>query len=184
MNRNLGYLNAPNATIGRMQERFENNEKNLMLCQNHAFMFVNNNLEENSPQLAAAKMLLSYINNDEMLNLFTEITSMYRAMEYEISEDSYGRLTKYAQNFVSQVAESEIIYPYTSNPLVNRNYGYLEPSTIAWNWRTKTFGSAIEAQYPITSLRKPALRADGFNAEAYFAGLYNYNKNTVWGRLI
>lgn len=184
MNRNLGYLSAPNATVGRMQERFENNEKNLMLCQNHAFMFINNNLDESSPQLAVAKMFLSYVNNDEMMNLFTEITSMYRAMKYEISEDTYGRLTKYAQNFITQVAESEIIYPYSNNELVKKNYGYLEPSTLAWNWRTKTFGSAIEAQYPLTSLRKPALRAEGLNAETYFAGLYNYNKNTVWGRLI
>ncbi len=182
-NRNLAMLNAPNATIDRLEERYVNNEKNLLLAQNHSFMFINGNLAEGNPQLAVAKVFFSYVNSDKMLNKFTELTSMYRAIKYEIDDETNGRLTRYAKNLKLQMEESEIIYPYTKNDLVNKNFAYLEPSTLAWNWHTKTF-DGVEAYYPITSLRNQSLRSEGLSAETYFTGLYNYHKNTVWERLI
>ena len=182
-NRDFGLMMAPNVNVDKLQERRENNIKNVAIMQNDAFGVINGNLEEGSPQLAAAKAFFSYVNNDEMLNLFTEITSMYRAMNYKVDDGTYSRMSKYAKELTRFMEETTVVYPYTTNELFIKNHGYLANSTTAWNWRSKTYGG-IESQMVIGALRIVSNRQKGLNGETLFAGLYNYNKNTVWERLI
>ncbi len=182
-NRDFGFLMAPNVNVDKLQERKTNNIKNVAIMQNDAFCIVNGNLKEGSPQLAVAKAFFSYFNSDKMLNLFTEITSMYRAMEYTVDDATYSRMSKYAKELTEFMKETTVVYPYTTNELFIKNHGYLQNSTSSWNWRSKTY-NGIESEMVIGALRLVSKRAEGLNAETLFTGLYNYHKNTVWGRLI
>lgn len=185
-NRDFGLLMAPNVNVDKLQERKENNIKNITIMQNDAFGVINGNLAEGSPQLAAAKAFFSYVNSDKMLNLFTEITSMYRAMNYKVDDGTYSRMSKYAKELTKFMEETTVVYPYTTNELFIKNHGYLANVNSAWNWRSKTTAAAnsIESEMVIGALRIAANRQKGLNAETLFVGLYNYQKNTVWGRLI
>ncbi len=186
-NRDFGFMMAPNVNVDKLQERKVNNIKNVAIMQNDAFCIINGNLKEGSPQLAVAKAFFSYMNSDRMLNLFTEITSMYRAMNYTVDEGTYGRMSKYAKELTEFMNETTVVYPYTTNELFIKNHGYLQNSTSAWNWRSKTYKlkkESIESEMVIGALRLVSNREAGLNGETLFAGLYNYHKNTVWGRLI
>ncbi len=184
-NRDFGFMMAPNVNVNKLEERKTNNIKNVAILQNDAFCIINGNLEEGSPQLAVTKAFFSYMNSDKMLNLFTEITSMYRAMNYTVDDETYSRMSKYAKELTEFMKETTVVYPYTTNELFIKNHGYLQNSTSAWNWRSKTYiGNGIESEMVIGALRIAANRSKGLNAETLFAGLYNYHKNTVWGRLI
>ncbi len=182
-NRDFGLLMAPNVNVDKLQERKVNDIKNVVIMQNDAFCVINGNLKEGSPQLAVSKAFFSYMNSDKMLNLFTEITSMYRAMNYTVDEGTYARMSKYAKDLTEFMSETTVVYPYTTNELFIKNHGYLKNSTDAWNWRSKTH-NGIESEMAIGALRIVSNRGKGLNGETMFAGLYNYQKNTVWGRLI
>ncbi len=182
-NRDFGLLMAPNVNVDKLQERKVNDIKNVAIMQNDAFCVINGNLKEGSPQLAVSKAFFSYMNSDKMLNLFTEITSMYRAMNYTVDEGTYARMSKYAKDLTEFMSETTVVYPYTTNELFIKNHGYLKNSTDAWNWRSKTY-NGIESEMAIGALRIVSNRGKGLNGETMFTGLYNYQKNTVWGRLI
>lgn len=182
-NRDLAMMMSPNLTVDKLIERTQNKTKNLIVAANDSFCVMNNNLKEGSPQLAAAKAFFSFMNSDAMLNKFSEITNMTRGLNYEIDDETYAKMSIYGKNIIDYIQQSEIMYPYSANELVIKNYGYLQNLTTAWNWHTKTAGG-VEVYFPTSSLRNTANRQLGLNAESFFEGLYNYQKNTVWDRLI
>ena len=187
-NRDFGILSAPNPTVERLLEREEKNIRNTFTQASECYCLVNNNMAEDSPQLAAAKVFVSYVNNDEMLNLFTEITQMSRALNYEINEDTYAKLTPYGKNLIEYTESSDIVYASTSNPLFLNNYTYLANRTENWNWHFLheggVGGDQVEHYYPMTQLHDSANRSMGLNGQTLFEGLYRYYKNTVWPRLV
>lgn len=181
-NRDIAMMTLPNATIERFAEKAITGEKNVSVAMNDSFCVINGNLDENSPQLAVAKMFVSYVNNDAMLNKFTEYTSMFRGLNYEIAEDTMDNVSKYGKHLVKYVEATDIVYPYSDNTLVIKNYGYLSNKADGWNWHTlATKGnSSIELQYPVSGMRIQT----SVTAQDYFLGLYNYQKNIVWPKLV
>ena len=117
-----------------------------------------------------------------MLNKFSEITNMYRGLNYQINAETETKMSKYGKELIEFVEETEIVYPYTNNDIVLKNYGYLKNNTTAWNWHTmaQIGGKSLEVTYPIASFEANST----FTALDYFNGLLNYHKNTVWPKLI
>lgn len=188
MNRDFALLCAPNPTVERLVEREKNDIRNTWTQASECYCLVNNNMSEDSPQLAAAKVFVSYVNNDEMLNLFTEITQMSRALNYEITEDTYAKLTPYGKNLIDYTNSSDIVYASTSNPLFLNNYQYMANRTENWNWHFKhegdIGGKEVEHYYPMTQLHDSNNKGMGLNGTSLFEGLYRYYKDIVWPRLI
>lgn len=185
-NRSFDLMMTPNATIEKTAERAVNKIKNVNVALNESFVVLNGNMKEGSPQLAVAKAFFSYINNDAMLNKFSEYTNIKRGMNYEIDSATEATLTPFGKNFMKYVEGSDIVYPYTSNKLFlnNRTYMNQGSSAGAWGWHTLTkTDSSMELYYAVMGLHEQANKAKGLTGETFFTGLYNYNKTIVWPKL-
>jgi hypothetical protein len=176
-NRDFGILSLPNASINKFVERIgipASEDKNPLVVTNNSYCFINNNLKEGSPQLEAAKMFFSYFHSKKALDIFVKETSMTRALEY--TDYSQTGMTPYCKNYVNFVNSCEIIYPYSTNPLINNNHTMFANSADGWNWCSKT--SAGDATKPLTWFKDHS----SVTPENYFEGLYKFY-SSKWSTL-
>lgn len=178
-NREFSPMAMPNSTIERLVQRVNNNEKNTIVAANDSYCFINGALEEGSGALAVTKAFMSYIHSDEGLNVFAKTANMFRAVNSTISEDAISEMSLYAQNLVSYVENTNIVYPYSSNSFMNGNRTVFKNAREGWQWHTYN-ASTGEKYYPINDIHNSRGALTG---EGYFKGLYNYYKNMAWAKL-
>lgn len=179
-NREFAMLALPNSTIERMVKRKTNNEKLVTVAANDSYAFINGGLKEGDPLLAVAKAFMSYIHSDKSLNIFTEVTNMFRPFDYEITTETEGKLSLYGKNLMKYRDNLQVVYPYSNNSFMNGNYSVFKNLSDGWNWHSYT-DLMGEETYPIDALHNE--RSKGATADDYFEGLYNYYKNTGWQKL-
>jgi len=184
-NRSFSMLCAANPTIERLAERGVNKIKNTMVQGADCYCLINSNLKEGTGALKAAETFMSYVNSEKCLNIFTEKTNMSRGLNYEVSAETYAKLTPYGKNLINYIKATNVVYPYSDNALFHNNYQYLANKPEQYNWHSliKTI-EGLEPFYPLTQLHDSANRTKGLNGKLYFEGLIHYYKNTVWPKLI
>ena len=138
-------------------------EPNLTLSERDSTLFINAECPENL--LPAAKMFLSYVNNERSLNTFTEKTDMVRLLNYEITQETYDKLTPYGQN----------AYRYFTSPNTKHvdwrpmtNEAYLRGSALSY----RKWGYSIDASNdnPFNYF----YQNENVTAEDYFAKINKY----------
>jgi len=130
--------------------------------------FINSNIASNKIDLA--KKFLQFVNTDESLIEFTKITSATKALQYEIPEADMSSLSYFAKNLINIKKTSEIVYPVSSNKLVNSSFSSFASENM---WYSTVSGN----NYNVVST---ALRNQGISALSYFYGLSDYNNKSSW----
>lgn len=179
-NREFAMMALPNSTIERMVTRKTNNEKLVTVSTNDSFAFINGGLKEGDPLLAVAKTFMSYIHSDKSLNIFTEVTNIFRPFDYEITDETESKMSLYGKNLMEYRDNLQIVYPYSTNSFMNGNQAVFKNGYDGWNWHSYTNLMGEETQ-PVDALHNE--RDKGATADDYFEGLYNYCKTTAWQKL-
>ncbi len=179
MKREVAMMPVPNATVERYAEKKINGEKNLVIAQNDSFCVVNGKYADGSVENAVAEAFVSFVNNDKMLNLFTEKTSMFRALNYDIDDNTAGKLSRYGYYLKDYYEDSTVIYPYTSNGFVLTNYGYISNKSNGWNWSADVDVGGSSLDKVTASISSFRIHKNNLTAKKYFNGLYAYSKS-LW----
>ena len=140
-----------------------------MTLYDHIFSicFVKSNIEE--WKIPIALDFIKFVHTDESLAEFTVITNTPKAFNYEIGEEDLVKMTTFGRSVIELKNRSNIVYPYSSDPLYVNNQS--------------VFGFAEQWRYSSTTQFAPmAIRDDGITAEEYFSQLYTYTK-TKWSGL-
>ena len=176
-NRDFGFLYLPNSSINRLVERVENNEGYTIVPSTSSYVFINQRLANNgmTERLEAVKAFVSFLQSDEALYLFAKNTSMSRGIFTDFTENQMNSLSKYCRSVIEYIDNANIVYPYTSNDLVNKNSSQFKNAADGWLWRTNISGSVGEKYFPIETMHDY-----GVSPENYFCGMYNYYKNSMW----
>lgn len=176
-NRDYGFFYLPNSSIDRLIQRVNNNEGYTIVPSTSSFIFINQRLanEGMTERLEAAKAFVSYLQSDEALYLFAQKTSMCRSVFAEFSDEQINALPKYCRNVIEYIGNANIVYPYTSNELVNKNSSQFKNAADGWLWRTNITGVG-EKYFPIQTMHDN----NSVTPESYFCGMYNYYKNSMW----
>ena len=179
-NMRFGVLRLPNATVGKLVDRY-NGVKDVAVHTNNAFCFANGNLREGTGQYNATKMFMSFVHSDKMMNLFSEYTNILRGLNYEIDEETYKRLSPFGRQYIDYLNESDIVFPYTANSFINDNFSSFKDSMEDRNFHA--YGDYGEIYLGISSLHDSKLRSQGLTAETFFEGIHTWYKDRKWPTL-
>ena len=167
--RNLAWMPLPRQYSGTVTEG--NGKKNTLLETLSSFAVINASTKKSEGLLDCAKTLLKYCYTDEALTNFTLDSGTPKGVKYTMSEADLAKLPPYQSNLMKIKAESDIIYPYSDNPIfVNHqsNFKYDQGSKV-WEAVVKN------APYIVAYL---AFKDNGVSAKDYFLG--NATSESKW----
>jgi len=166
-NRNFCYMPLPKATEEKAAEAAASDKAMTLYDHIFSICFVKANIAEWKKPIALD--FIKFVHTDESLVEFTVHTNTPKAFNYEIGEADLAKLTTFGRSVIELKNRSNIVYPYSSEPLYVLNQS--------------TFGFAEQWRYSSTKQFVPiAMRDDGITAEAYFSQLYTYTQ-TKWNGL-
>ena len=181
-NRNFGVMPLPYATIDKFETKTRNNEKNVIVTENDSFCFINNNINKNSPQYEVARVFMSYFNSDAMAGLFTAKTNMLRALDVDLlNNEYYDEMSPYGKNFAAYKEGVDIMFPYTTNKLMNDNRNYFQNSRDGWQFQA--YSVTMGQTWKVIDTIHTYFVTKGIDAEHYFGSIYNYFKTIAWPQL-
>lgn len=146
-------------------------EKSTIIDTHYSLGFIKASIDP--AKIDLAKKFLMFCCTDESLNHFTVITNTVKALNYELTEENYNKLTYFGKSVYDLHNSSDIVYPYSTEPIYLNNQSLFSIHN--------SYGSAIgskEENHPITYFRAKQTN----NAIDYFNGLVEYNKKR-WSRV-
>ena len=180
-NRNFGVVALPYATIETYASKVQNGEKNLIVTENDSVCFINNNIDKNSPQYEVSKVFMSYFNSDDMAGLFTAKTNMLRALDVDLTTNKYyDQISPYGKSFVAYKNGVDIMFPYTTNKLMNDNRGFFVNSRDGWQF--KAYSVTMGEQWKVIDTIHYNF-TKGIDGKHYYEAIYNYFKTIAWSQL-
>ena len=184
-NRGFGVMVLPYANIETYASKVINNEKNVIVTENDSVCFINKNIDTTSPQYEVARVFMSYFNSDDMAGLFTAKTSMLRALNVDLlSNKYYEEMSPFGQSFSKYSEVVDIMFPYTTNQLMNDNRDYFKNSRDGWQFQA--YSITMGETWKVIDTMNTYFVEKGIDAKHYFESIYRYFKTLVWekGQLI
>lgn len=175
--REFGMMYLPCATIEIYANKSQSGLKNTFVDANDSFMFINGNLKEGSAQLTVAKLFLSYLQNDNSVNVFSEKTNISRPLDVKITDETKAKMSFYGRYLVEYKENSDVCYAYTDNAIINEYYTTFQNSPKGIQWHMLNSKENIEVYFPVTSFHN----YPNLTAKTYFESMYSFYKNkSVW----
>ena len=128
-------------------------------------------VSKNTQQAKLALEFMKFLHTDKMLSKFTADTSITRPLNYEISEEDQANLSTYARSLIELKKNSDIVYPYSSNTIVNNNPDVFNAYHFIWNTR---IGGEKGNVFKHPFMYFGSATISNPTAEAYFNGQYEY----------
>lgn len=181
-NRKFGVMPLPYATIDKFATKTQNNEKNVIVTENDSVCFINKNIDTTSPQYEVARVFMSYFNNDDIAGLFTAKTNMLRALEIDLKENKFwNEMSPYGQSFVEYGNGVDIMFPYTTNDLMNNNRNYFQNTRNGWQFMA--YSQQMGETSKVIDTIKTYIADKGIDAKHYYGAIYRYFKDIAWKQL-
>lgn len=175
LNRNIAMMPLPQATAERAAEKAEG-RKNTYVAINDTFSFIRESSTGVRRQLA--KLFLQFCYTDEALNIFTSVTNTPMLVNYELKEETKGKMSHYGRTLFEMRSNSDVVFPGSQTPLFMQNQSSLDTRS---TWDSRIGGLTYEV--PAAYIRDNP--HDGV-ALTYFNGIYshyNYNWDTYLSRI-
>ena len=112
-NANFAWMPLPRATAAKSAK------DQILVDHLNSLGFVNNN----STKKALAMDFLQFVNTDESLVEFTQVTNTVKALNYTLTNEQIATLNPYGQSLVryKQAANTKVVYPLARNSLFVNN---------------------------------------------------------------
>lgn len=121
-NRRFGWMPLPVQYKGSVTEG--KGQKNTVLETNNSFAFINAKFKDDAVTLDLAKKFLQFCYTDEELVSFSLTTGIPKGVQYEITDEEMATVDNYFQQDVLKIKmTSDVVYPYSSNPIFINNQG-------------------------------------------------------------
>lgn len=145
--------------------------KSCYVSQNESFCF----MRKNPTNAEASKLFLQYLHTNQAMVDFTRLTGTTRALNVNFPADwQIGKDISYFTASIidmKQNSSSEILYPYTNNPVVGLNYSEFDYRK-TWPFKAKI--GNLETTSPFVEMRNNTA-----TAYSYFQGHISYF-NQAW----
>ena len=127
----------------------------------------------NSNKKALATDFLQFVNTDESLVEFTQITNTVKALDYTLTNAQIAELNPYGQSLVKykQAKNTKVVYPLARNSVFVNNQSM-------FNDYTYFYGRSATSNVSFAK----AIFEDNKSAAALFSEHYNYYKS-IWNTL-
>ena len=156
-NRNFGWMPLPGVYDGEVTEA--NGKKQVLSDYINSYCGISANCS--GVRLEIAKLFVKYCYSDAGLNQFTEYTGMRRGVNYEITSEVKGKMSKFYKNLLTARENAEIITPMSASPLFMANENMFSLYNNVWNSKGHTF--------PINAFRAGDKGVK--SAKTYFEGM-------------
>ena len=182
-NRKFGVMPLPYATIETFVKKTQNDEKGVIVTENDSVCFINKNIDKTSPQYEVARVFMSYFHSNDSIGLFTAKTNMLRAVtNVDLTENKYwNEMSPYGQSFVEYGKGINIMFPYTTNELMNNNRNYFANTRSGWQFQA--YSATMGETWKVIDTIKTYITDKGIDAKHYFAAIYRYFKTIAWKQL-
>ena len=155
-NRKLAWMPLPRQIIGSVQEG--EGKKNTLLEILASFAVVNASV---GTKEECAKTFLKYCYTDESLVNFTLDTGVPKGVKYTLSEGDLAQLPYYQRSLMEVKAVSDVIYPYSDNPIFINHQNVFAYNLGSKVWESSGIGELVAYE---------VFKAGGATAEDYFLG--------------
>jgi hypothetical protein len=133
-NRDFAWMPLPTAVSGTVNE--SNGQPVRLVDEANSYAVINANIKNDPVRVELAKLFLQYCYTDANLELFTQSTGCWKALNYTISDDTYNGLDKFYQSIADIRRSSEVVRPLSGNSI------YVNNQTAFMYMRTYYFKSA------------------------------------------
>ncbi len=165
IDRRFGFLPIPKATAAVGDEV----RSQTMFSANSSFGFIN----KDSDNMELAKEFMRFLHTDAEMSKFSALTSMTRALSYEMKEEDKATATNFGKSLIEMKANSRVVYPYSSLSIVINNPAAFTEGM--WFLTSNVGGATMDN--PFTAFKNGTA-----TAAQYFNGLHTYQKN-AWKNL-
>lgn len=166
-NRKLGWMPLPKQSAEMVGEKSTAYDIMYPLC------VMKNGLDVNSWQYKYSLDFIQFLNSDEQLAKFTQITGCTKALNYELTSAQYDSLSYFGKSFYDSYKASDIVFPYDNNLLFANNQSIFK----------EIDGGTGSPLYKSTAYATCFVRGleNGVTLDTYFNGMYDYFKElTIW----
>lgn len=133
LNRRFGFMPIPKASKDKI------GEERVQITLNNSMAFINANTSETI--LPLAKEFMKFCHSDQVMNIFTQTTSMMRPFNYTLTEETLAKTSTYGKGMyqLHQDANDDskkvsIIDCYPSTADAIKNTDILNPKTWGWSY--------------------------------------------------
>lgn len=139
--------------------------KNTLLDSLYSLCFMKNNIEEWKKPLALE--FIAFVNSDESLVEFTQMTNTPKALNYEMSDEEMSKMTHFGRSVMELKQKSDIAYPFSGEAIYVNQSGQFNADEV---WKSTVGGTVYSG--PAT-----AFYEDNVSVADYFSGMLKYNKD-------
>ena len=139
--------------------------KNTLLDCLYSLCFMKNNIEEWKKPLALD--FIAFVNSDESLIEFTQMTNTPKALNYEMTDDEMSVLTHFGRSVMELKQKSDVVYPFSNQAIYVNQSGQFHAGEV---WKSTVGGTVYSG--PAT-----AFYEDNVSVADYFNGMLQYNKD-------
>lgn len=112
-NRRFGWMPLPTQYSGTVAPQ----TKQTLGEVSEAYMFINANLASNPTKATLAKKFVKFAYTDEMLEQFTLDTGITKALKYDVSEETYDKLSAHGKSNIDMKRNANIIYSMSDHDI-------------------------------------------------------------------
>ena len=157
--RNIGILPLPKTDADRI------GDPNTKVSDRASFIFVNN--ETPAAVQPVAKAFVSFLQSDYAMETYTKYTNTFRAMKYDLSEETIKNLSAYGKSvYDTRNSDDTVVLPWTPISETARK------SASLLSYRTYGFSVNTQENNPVVYFKD---HGDA-TAESYFEAIWKYRK--------
>lgn len=157
--RNIGILPLPKTDADRI------GDPNTKVSDRASFIFVNN--ETPAAVQPVAKAFVSFLQSDYAMETYTKYTNTFRAMKYDLSEETIKNLSTYGKSvYDTRNSDDTVVLPWTPISETARK------SASLLSYRTYGFSVNTQENNPVVYFKD---HGDA-TAESYFEAIWKYRK--------
>lgn len=147
------------------KDSYENLGTNVLVDHIYSLCFMKANIDENKKALAMD--FIMFVNSDESLVEFTQITNTPKALEYTMTEEELSVMSGFGRSVMELKKNSDIVYPYSRESIYVNQASKFAAANI---WKSNIDG--VFYDNPTLSFYEGEAKA-----EEYFAGIWDYYKS-------
>ena len=157
--RNIGILPLPKTDADQI------GDPNTKVSDRASFIFVNN--ETPAAVQPVAKAFVSFLQSDYAMETYTKYTNTFRAMKYDLSEETIKNLSAYGKSvYDTRNSDDTVVLPWTPISETARK------SASLLSYRTYGFSVNTQENNPVVYFKD---HGDA-TAESYFEAIWKYRK--------
>lgn len=169
-NRRFAFMPLPKANATKAAEAANSAVKSTLYNAQDSAGFIKSTIADYKKDLALD--FLRFVNTQESLVEYTQVTSTTKALNYSLSATEKAACTHFGRSIIEMQEKSEIVYPMANNQFYIDNMSTFRPAQM--------YNSTILHQNHQWAAQ--AFRDFGTLAETYFSGMETFNRNK-WSTL-